>query len=99
MSSASDVATYSNSLSSSPNNSLVMLVCSNIYIVHLRSTANGDGISLQDLPRAIQLVLAFVVGDFLQIMSPNGEGAWRIGTAEIVVASVLDIEADIVLAC
>lgn len=99
MPSASDVSSYANSLASSTNNDLVMLVCSDIYIPHLRSTANGDGISLQDLLRAIQLILPFVVSNFVQIMGPYGERAWRIGAAEVVVASILDVEADIVLAC
>lgn len=75
-----------------------MLVCSDVYIVHLSSTTDGDGISLQDLAGAIQLILPLVVDDFLQIMSPYGEGAGRIGAAEVVVTSILDVETDIVLA-
>lgn len=98
MPSTGNVASDAHTLGSSTNNRLVILIRSRIDVVQLCTTAYSEGVATNDFSRAAKRELAFIVRDVVEMVCPYGERARRVGTAKVVVAGVLDVEANIVLA-
>lgn len=99
VSATSDVTTSTYRLGSSTDDSVVELIRGRVDVVHLSSSAYSDGISRNGDVCVVELEFALVVDDFVHVMGPDREGAWGNGTAEIVVAGILDGYPDIVLSC
>lgn len=98
MPTACDVASNAYALGASTDNGLVVLIRGGVDIVHLRTATNSIGLARDDPSRAVELELALIVCDLVEMMSPNRERSGRIGAAHVVVAGIFNVEADLVLA-
>lgn len=98
MPTACDEASNAHALGASTDNSLVILIRGGVDVVHLCTATYSIRVASDDPSRAVELELALVVCDLVEMMSPNRERSGRIGAAHVVVAGILDVQADVVLA-
>lgn len=83
-------ATLRNGFASAAYDSAVVLARYSIHIDHLRSGCGGDGIAGCNLSRSSELELPLMILDVIEVVGPDGKGAWRDGAPKVIMSTTLD---------
>lgn len=97
MTTTSNVASKTDSLSTAANNYAAILIQHSVEIIHLGSCAGSNSIARDDSLGVVKSEGAFMVGYVFEMVSPEGERTGGNGAAYVVMASILDNESDVVL--